>query len=115
MDPPSTSPIGLAAFSVSPAAGKPYVALYTPESKGGPASVQMQDYSKFLPADAKGENPQPVCHKSFFRCSSIKIMWSSLGTAVLALAASDVDKTNKSYYGESALMYLSSDGTWNCF
>ena len=36
-----------------------------------------------------------------------------VGTAVLALSSSDVDKTGGSYYGEQALHFLSTDGDGN--
>ena len=37
--------------------------------------------------------------------------WNSLGTSILVLAQTDVDKSNKSYYGETTLYLLSSNGT----
>lgn len=41
-------------------------------------------------------------------------MWSPSGVAVLALAASDVDATNQSYYGEQKLFFLAADGKNEC-
>jgi translation initiation factor 2A len=54
-----------------------------------------------------------------FYCESIDILpqsssatfcWSPAGTAVVVTAISDVDASNKSYYGEQKLHFLSADG-----
>ena len=39
-----------------------------------------------------------------------RFLWNNTGTALLALATSDYDPTNKSYYGEQKLFYLSANG-----
>lgn len=36
--------------------------------------------------------------------------WNHGSTGLLVIAQSDVDKTNQSYYGESKLNYLTTDG-----
>lgn len=36
--------------------------------------------------------------------------WNNLGTSVIVLAQTDVDKTNKSYYGETNMYILSANG-----
>lgn len=41
----------------------------------------------------------------------MQLKWNSLGTSILVLAQTDVDKSNKSYYGETTLYLLSSNGT----
>lgn len=41
----------------------------------------------------------------------MQLKWNSLGTALLVLAQTDVDKSNKSYYGETNLYLLSSNGS----
>ncbi len=41
----------------------------------------------------------------------MQLKWNSLGTALLVLAQTDVDKSNKSYYGETTLYILSSNGS----
>ena len=46
--------------------------------------------------------------------NSVRLYWSALGTALLAITASDVDVTNQSYYGEQKLHYLAADGTNDC-
>lgn len=54
---------------------------------------------------------QPVARRSFFRCSSVQLNWNRGSTGLLVVVQSDVDKTNQSYYGESKLNYLTTDGT----
>ncbi|KAL5576271.1 hypothetical protein UlMin_017970 [Ulmus minor] len=82
-----------------------YVAAFVPESKGVPASVQIFTC---------GQDPQNqlVARKSFFRSSSVQLSWNCGSTGLLVLVQSDVDKTNQSYYGESKLNYLTTDGSY---
>ncbi|KAH9783195.1 eukaryotic translation initiation factor 2A [Citrus sinensis] len=94
---------GVAAFEVSKAPGS-HVAVFVPESKGSPASVQIYACGKDLQS-------QPLARRSFFRCSTVQLNWNRGSTGLLAVAQSDVDKTNQSYYGESKLNYLTTDGT----
>nr|AKM76407.1 eukaryotic translation initiation factor eIF2A family protein [Monsonia emarginata] len=94
---------GVAAIELSKEPGS-HIAVYVPESKGVPASVQIYPCGKDLQS-------QPVARRSFFRCSSVQLSWNSGSTGLLALVQSDVDKTNQSYYGESKLNYLTTDGS----
>ncbi|XP_060179232.1 uncharacterized protein LOC132609332 [Lycium barbarum] len=94
---------GVAAFELSKAPGS-YVAAFVPESKGMPASVQIY-------ACAKDLQGQAVARRSFFRCSTVQLSWNSGSTGLLVVVQSDVDKTNQSYYGETKLNYLTTDGT----
>ena len=55
---------------------------------------------------------QPVARRSFFRCSTVQLNWNRGSTGLLVVVQSDVDKTNQSYYGESKLHYLTTDGTY---
>lgn len=56
---------------------------------------------------SKGES---VARRSFFKSNTAQLTWNKGSTGVLVLAQSDVDKTNQSYYGESRLHFLTSDG-----
>nr|AKM76403.1 eukaryotic translation initiation factor eIF2A family protein [Geranium incanum] len=94
---------GVAAIELSKEPGS-HVAVYVPESKGVPASVQIY-------ACAKDLQSQPLARRSFFRCSSVQLSWNNGSTGLLVLVQSDVDKTNQSYYGESKLNYLTTDGS----
>lgn len=41
----------------------------------------------------------------------MQLSWNCGSTGLLVVVQSDVDKTNQSYYGESKLNYLTTDGT----
>lgn len=69
-----------------------------------PASVQIYAFGK-------DPQSQPVARRSFFRCSTVQLSWNQGSTGLLVLVQADVDKTNQSYYGESKLNYLTTDGT----
>ncbi|PPR87395.1 hypothetical protein GOBAR_AA33298 [Gossypium barbadense] len=112
---------GVAAVELSRAPGS-HVAAFVPESKdvrneqcssskahlqelGSPASVQIY-------ACAKELQSQPLARRSFFRCSTVQLHWNHGSTGLLVVVQSDVDKTNQSYYGESKLHYLTTDGAF---
>ena len=46
--------------------------------------------------------------------NAVRLCWNAMGTALLAITASDVDVTNQSYYGEQKIHYLAADGTNDC-
>lgn len=94
---------GVAGMELSKTPGS-HVAAFVPESKGIPASVQIFSCNK-------DSQSQPVARKSFFRCSTVQLHWNAGSTGLLVVAHSDVDKTNQSYYGESKLNYLTTDGS----
>ena len=58
--------------------------------------------------------PQPVAKRSLMRASAVDLRWSPSGEALLALASTESDASNKSYYGDSKLHYLRSDGGNDC-
>ncbi|XP_026421073.1 eukaryotic translation initiation factor 2A-like [Papaver somniferum] len=93
---------GVAAIELSKTPGS-HVAAFVAEAKGIPASVQIF-------ACGKDAQAQPVARKSFFRCSTVQLVWNHGSTGLLIVAQSDVDATNQSYYGESKLHYLTTDG-----
>lgn len=102
---------GVAGFAVSPVLidnGSLNVSVFVPESKGSPGHVSIIN-------SAIGEDAEHkvVARKSFYRTNSVRFFWSSTGSAVLALCASDVDATNQSYYGEQKLYFFSADGSIN--
>ncbi|GAB2293159.1 hypothetical protein Dimus_027367 [Dionaea muscipula] len=81
------------------------VAAFIPESKGSPASVQI------FSCENNG-NAQPLSRRSFFRCSRVQLHWNYGSRGLLVVAQADVDKSNQSYYGESKLSYLTTDGAY---
>ena len=55
----------------------------------------------------------PACQKSFFKADRVTIKWNSLGTLALIMTHTEVDKSNKSYYGETGLYLLSAAGNFD--
>ncbi|RKP27986.1 eukaryotic translation initiation factor eIF2A-domain-containing protein [Syncephalis pseudoplumigaleata] len=95
---------GIANFSVSP--GKsPSIAAFVPERKGAPASIRVFSLTDFQ---------RPKAIKTFFRADNVQMYWNHLGTHLLVLTQTDVDKTGKSYYGETGLYYLAVSGNYDC-
>ncbi|KAK9725172.1 hypothetical protein RND81_05G127400 [Saponaria officinalis] len=70
--------------------------------------LNLREFLQSIQIYARGSDAsnQPLARRSFFRCSSVQFHWNSGSTGLLAVAQSDVDKTNQSYYGESKLHYL---------
>lgn len=90
-------------FAVSP--GKnPSVAVFIAAQKGNPAFIRV--YS--LP-----NVKTPVSQKSFFKGESCTFHWNVLGTSLLALVSTDVDSSNRSYYGETQLYLLGISGSFD--
>ena len=69
--------------------------------QGQPAAVKVFNVPNF---DA------PVSQKNFFKGDKVQLKWNDLGTHLIVLAQTEVDKTGKSYYGETTLYLLSADG-----
>ncbi|OAA59847.1 eukaryotic translation initiation factor subunit [Niveomyces insectorum RCEF 264] len=91
---------GVATFALAP--GKTHsVAVFVPERKGQPAAVRVFNVPHF---DA------PVSQKTFFKGDKVQLKWNAQGSSLLVLAQTDVDKSNKSYYGETTLYLLSAGG-----
>lgn len=82
-----------------------HVATYVPEMKGSPASVHIYERDKVSQGHV-------VARRSFYKSSSAQLLWNHGSTGLLVLAQSDVDKTNQSYYGETRLHFITSNGTY---
>ncbi|KAL7663535.1 Eukaryotic translation initiation factor 2A [[Candida] zeylanoides] len=82
----------------------PYIAVFIPEKDAQPAQVLIYNIPNFA---------QPICQKSFFKAERCQLRWNALGTALLALASTDHDTTNKSYYGETNLYLLGIAGSYD--
>lgn len=52
----------------------------------------------------------PVSQKTFFKGDKVQLKWNKSGTSLIVLAQTDVDKSGKSYYGETTLYLLSATG-----
>ncbi|KAI9795737.1 MAG: hypothetical protein M1825_001259, partial [Sarcosagium campestre] len=91
---------GVTDFALSP--GKAHsVAVFVPERKGQPAAVKVFNVPNFTSA---------VSQKTFFKGDKVQLKWNELGTSLVVLAQTEVDKTGKSYYGETNLYILSANG-----
>ncbi len=96
---------GASAITLSPGLN-PSVAVFVPEKKGQPAKVRICSLLNLT--------APPTCQKTFFKAEKSQIKWNNLGTQVLVLTQTDVDSTNKSYYGQSGLYLLSAAGNFDC-
>ncbi|TFY75133.1 hypothetical protein EWM64_g8881, partial [Hericium alpestre] len=84
----------------------PSFAVFVPEKKGAPAVVKIYSLLNI--------NAPPTSQKTFFKAEKSQIKWNTLGTQVLVLTHTDVDNTNKSYYGQTGLYLLSAAGNFDC-
>ena len=83
------------------------VLMLTPSArkKGQPAAVKVFRVPEFS---------APISQKTFFKGDKVQLKWNNLGTSLIVLAQTEVDKTGKSYYGETNLYLLSSNGDFDC-
>ncbi|KAF8932044.1 hypothetical protein BGZ52_011105 [Haplosporangium bisporale] len=95
---------GMSQFSLSPGKSTS-VAVFFGERKGAPAMVRIYSITNFS---------VPLASKSFFKADRVQMIWNQLGTNILVWATTDVDKTGKSYYGETNLYYLAVAGNFDC-
>lgn len=95
---------GVADFALSPGKNRA-VAVFVPERKGGPAAVRVFNIPSFQ---------SPVSQKTFFKAEKVQLKWNELGTSLLCMTSTDVDKSNKSYYGENNLYLLGVAGNYDC-
>ncbi|KAL1838418.1 hypothetical protein VTJ49DRAFT_2670 [Mycothermus thermophilus] len=91
---------GVSDFALAPGMNQ-NVAVFVPERKGQPASVKVFNVPSFN---------SPVSQKTFFKGDKVQLKWNALGTSLIVLAQTDVDKSNKSYYGETTMYLMSSNG-----
>lgn len=52
----------------------------------------------------------PISQKNFFRGDKAQLKWNDEGTSLIVLGQTEVDKSGKSYYGETTLYLLSANG-----
>ncbi|KAF9428101.1 hypothetical protein BGZ94_003370 [Podila epigama] len=95
---------GMSQFSLSPGKSTS-VAVFFGERKGAPAMVRIYSITNFT---------VPLASKSFFKADRVQMIWNQLGTNILVWTTTDVDKTGKSYYGETNLYYLAVAGNFDC-
>ncbi|KAI9678519.1 MAG: hypothetical protein M1822_007462 [Bathelium mastoideum] len=91
---------GVTDFAVAPGKDQS-VAVFIPERKGQPAVVKVYKVPHF---------DTVLSQKTFFKGDKVQFKWNDLGTSIIVLAQTDVDKSNKSYYGETNMYILSASG-----
>ncbi|GMF12945.1 unnamed protein product [Phytophthora lilii] len=96
----------VANFSVAPGSAPYKVALFVPEKKGKPASVKVYQFPNSLDI--------PPATKSFYKAQDVSLKWSPTGSALIIETRTDIDTSGKSYYGETGLFFLQSDGEYDC-
>jgi translation initiation factor 2A len=96
---------GATSISLSPGLN-PSVAVFVAEKKGAPASIRIYALLSL--------NSPPTCQKTFYKADRSHIKWNTLGTQVLLLTQTEVDNSNKSYYGETGMYLLSAAGNFDC-
>ncbi|GAA5951776.1 hypothetical protein JCM21900_001071 [Sporobolomyces salmonicolor] len=95
---------GVTSLSVSPGRN-PSVALFVAEKKGAPASVKIHSLLALA---------SPSCSKTFYKADKVQMKWNKTGTNLLFLTQTEVDKTGKSYYGETNLYLMNTSGQFDC-
>ncbi|KAI9699874.1 MAG: hypothetical protein M1820_007049 [Bogoriella megaspora] len=91
---------GVTDFAVAPG-GEHSVAVFVPVRKGQPAAVKLFKVPHF---------DKVVSQKTFFKGDKVQFKWNDVGTSIIVLAQTEVDKSNKSYYGETNMYILSAGG-----
>jgi translation initiation factor 2A len=96
---------GVTNFSLAPGPAPPTIAAFIPEKKGSPGSVRVYKYPRV------GEI---IASKTLWKAQTAEFYWNRTGTSLLVATRTDVDRTGKSYYGQTNLYFLSIDGTVDC-
>jgi translation initiation factor 2A len=97
---------GVSVFSMHSVDGVDRFALFKPEDKGGsPARVNIY-------AEGNDGKFQVMASKSFYKAQDINFHWSPNGKTILLQTHTDVSKDT--YYGESNLYLLHTDGSFDC-
>lgn len=92
----------ISSFLISPAEF-PTICTFSPEKAGKPAILSIYSI-------AEGLTDKKIASKTFFKADSCQLKWNLQGNAVLCVAITDFDSSNKSYYGENTLYLLSFQG-----
>ena len=98
-------------FLICPSLREFNCAIFAKESKGRPGSIRIYSISS---NDNEEIISNPLAQKTFFKADRCQFLWSPNGRNLLALTSTEVDKTGKSYYGESNLYFIAADGKFEC-
>jgi len=69
-----------------------------------PAAVKVYQVPQFN---------SPISQKTFYKGDKVQLKWNELGTSLIVLAQTEVDKTNKNYYGETNMYILNANGSFD--
>jgi len=95
---------GIAQCSIMPGSGPSYtVATFVAEKKGAPAQMRLWKHGDY------GEG-RFLASKAFYKAAEVQLFWSPVGGSLLIHTHVDVDTTGNSYYGETKLFAMASDG-----
>lgn len=94
---------GVTDFALAPGSTH-NLAVFVPERKGQPAAVKVFNVPQFA---------SPISQKTFFKGDKVQLKWNQQGSSLIVLAQTDVDKSNKSYYGETTMYLLSANGAFD--
>ena len=89
--------------SIEPTSAPHHVASFVPEKNGAPAVLRLWQHPDY------GEG-RFLATKAFYRADQVNMLWRPTGGAVLVHTHSEVDKTGKSYMGETGLYYMPLEG-----
>ncbi|VDD86364.1 unnamed protein product [Enterobius vermicularis] len=91
----------IGSFVLSPGSEPHHFAAYIPGTGGQPAVVQLRRMDHMFTV---------VANKTFFKCDKANMLWNCKGSALVIMAILEVDKSNKSYYGEQNLYLVAING-----
>ena len=72
--------------------------------QGHPAAVKIFSIPQFA---------KPLSQKTFFKGDKVKLFWNQQGTNLLVRVQTEVDKSNKNYYGETMVYLMSASGDFD--
>lgn len=127
---------GATSFALAPGSQNHAVAVFVPERKASrspfcffPSSPRShcETFANVDYADLKSLQGQPavvqvyavpvfqspISQKTFFKGDKVQLKWNKCGSSILVLAQTDVDRSGKSYYGETTLYLLSTNGAFD--
>merc|ERR1719150_2671992 len=79
-----------------------YIAIFVPEIKGSAAKIMVYKYPDL---------EKPTATKQFFKAQDAIIKWNHNGNYLIAQTSTDI--SNNTYYGETGLHFMASDGSCN--
>ncbi len=91
---------------LSPNSANTHIAAFVPERKGAPAIIRV------LPLLTLSTGNH-TAQKTFFKADRVHVKWNANGTMLLCMTHTDVDKSNKSYYGETGMYLISAAGNYD--